>query len=227
MTDNDRVLRQRIREESDELLFSRMELSDNVKESIRRQAAAGKAKRKFAFPRAWIVGTAALAAAIILFVGFPMLQNPAAPAPTDQIAEPSPTGNEGASGSELSPLVTTTLDTIEEARTAFGPGVLVPAAAPEGYTLSNIVAVGMKGEPTRDIVFTYTAGEKTITFSASRLAGAFPMELFTKAQVGDAEGYVFEQPELVELYWTVNGINYGIIGPLTSAEAMKFAESAQ
>lgn len=253
MTNLDHKWRETLRKESDEMLFANMELSERVKQKVRQQAAAEKTGRRgFVLPKAWIAGTAGLAAAAMLVVGYPMLQESVDPAPPVEqpgeagttpgggavVSEGTAPGGEapglsgpslggGAAGSQLSDLTTTALSSVEEAKAAFGEGLRVPAAAPEGYALSETTAVGMAGEPARDVIFTYASGETTITFAASRMAPSFPTELFAPIDVGGAEGYVFEQPSLVELFWTVDGIHYSIVGPLTAAEATAIAESLQ
>lgn len=233
MTDTDHKLRRHIREESDTMLFANMELSERTKRQIREQAGseqAGKAEkpgRRSIVPRAWRMGTAAAVAAIMIVSGYALLQQPDATAPGGQPSASQPSSNGAISGSELSSLVTTPLGSAEAAKTAFGEGLRLPAAAPEGFTLSEMVAVGEGGQPTRDIVLTYAAGDKTLTFTASRMTAAFPADLFTPVKVGDAEGFVFEQAELTELYWSVDGVQYSVIGPITADGALQIAGSIQ
>ncbi|MBO9600160.1 MAG: DUF4367 domain-containing protein [Cohnella sp.] len=227
MTNADKLMRENFRQEADGTLFMQMELRDEMKRNIRRQASAVPAARRPVLPRTWITGAAALAAAIMIITGFPMLQHSAVPTPSEQTAAPSPTANTGAAGSELSSLTTTTLGSADEARSAFGDELLVPAVLPNGFRLSEIVAAGAQGEPARDVIFTYVSGANAFTFVASRMAAAFPQDLFTATKVGGADGFVFEQPELVELYWMKDGIQYSIVGNLSAEEAMKTAESAQ
>lgn len=227
MMDMDRNMRKHLRRELDEMLFSGMELNDRVKQNIRQQAAVEKGGRRFVFPKAWVMGTAALAAAVMFIAGYPMLQQPAVPAPVENPVGSLPPSNEGAVGSELSSLITTPLSSVEEAKAAFGPDLLVPNVVPESFTLSEMVSVGMEGEPVRDVIFTYVSGEKTLTFVASRNPAAFPVDMFTPTQVNGADGFVFEQPGLTELFWADGGIQYSITGPLSADEAMKLAESAK
>ncbi|MCR2807991.1 DUF4367 domain-containing protein [Paenibacillus soyae] len=231
MTDKDRKLREQLRVEANDLLFAGLEMSDRMKQQIRQQAAAEKKGRRNAMPKAWVLGTVGAAAAVLLFAAFPLLnQSEVTPVPSDPPVVSVPSTNDGAvgtgSGSGLSELITTTVGTVEEAKAAFGEGLLVPNALPEGFALSEIVTVGMPGEPVRDAIFTYTSGEKTITFAASRMQAAFPAELFTKTQVGGVDAHVFEQPELTELFWVVDGVQFSITGPLTADEAVAAAESA-
>ena len=230
MTDTDRKLREQLRKESDDLLFAGMELNDRIKQQIRQQAAVDKKGRRFVMNKTWMISAAGLTAAVLLFASFPLLEKPSVPVPTESpvVSAPSvPPANEGgAAGSELSPLITTKAESIEAAKTAFGEGLLVPGDLPEGFALKEIVTVGMQGEPVRDAVFTYASGEKTLTFAASRMPAAFPVEMFTKTQVGDAEAFVFEQPELTELFWFADGIQYSITGPLSADQAIQAAESA-
>ncbi|WP_157213492.1 DUF4367 domain-containing protein [Paenibacillus senegalensis] len=209
------------------MIFSQIELSDHAKNNIRQQAIAEKAGRRFFFSKAWIMGMGALAAAVIMLVGLPNLQQPNVPSPVENPGGSLPPSHGGAGGSELSQLITTTLSSAEEAKEAFGPGLLVPSFVPEGFELAEIVAVGMKGEPVRDVNFTYISGDKTLTFAVSRNPAAFPAELFTPTQVNGVEGFVFEQPGLTELFWVEEGIQYSITGPLSADEAMKIAQSIE
>jgi hypothetical protein len=225
MIDTDRNLREYLRKESDEILFTGLELNEPLKHKIRQQAAADQSVRRRDFKRTWLIGAAAMAAAIMIFSLYPLLQQQAAPTPIENQIGDVPPANEGAVGSELSELVTTPMNTIEEAQAAFGTDLLIPKSLPDGYAISEIVAVGTEGEPARDVIVTYASGDKAVTFVASRNPAAFPADLFTPVQVGDAEGFVFEQPELVELFWVVNGVQYSVTGPLTAAEAIAVAES--
>ncbi|OMF32228.1 hypothetical protein BK133_14485 [Paenibacillus sp. FSL H8-0548] len=229
MTDMERNLRQHLQKESDDMLFSKMELSDSVKQKIRKQATAEqRSRRRFVLPKAWLAGAAALVAAVVIVTGLPMLQEPAeVPIPTDNSSGTVLPGNGGSTGSELSQLITTPFGTAEAAKTAFGSGVHVPQVAPEGFKLAEIVGVGMKDQPLRDLNFTYGSGDKTVTFSASRMPAAFPMDLFTQTKVGGADGFIFEQAEFTELFWVVDGIQYGVSGPISGDEAMKVAESVE
>lgn len=211
MTETDRNIRRLLQQELDDVLFSRMELDDQTRQKIREQAAAKRPRRKLVLPKAWILGTtvAALAAAVFIFaVGMP----------------PS---NQGTVGSEISQLTAAPLGTIDEAKASFGSDLLVPQARPDGFTLAEIVAVGMEGKPVRDVIFTYVSGEKEVTFIASRQTAAFPADLFTPIKVNDAEGYVFEQPELTELYWMEDGIQYSVVGHLSAEDTLKFAQSVK
>ncbi|NBD28138.1 hypothetical protein [Paenibacillus glycinis] len=222
MSDMDAILRQQLREEADELLFSDMGLSDRVKRNIRQHVGVEKVGRRFVMPRMRVLGTAALAVAVMIVAGFLLLQRPDGPGPANGGLPPA---NGGVAGSELSQLISTTLSSVEEAKAAFGAGLNVPKVLPEGYALSEIVSAGIKNEPVRDVVFTYVSGERTMTFLVSRAPAAFPKEMFTPTKVGGDEGFVFAQPTLTELYWTAGGVQYGITAPITADEAMKVAES--
>ncbi|MBB3112702.1 hypothetical protein FHS18_004804 [Paenibacillus phyllosphaerae] len=227
MADMDRKVQEQFRKEADEMLFSRMELSNRVKDNIRQQAAAEKVTRRSAFPKRWYMAAGALAVAVMFVAGYPLLEQAADPAPVRNEAGGGPSVNEGgtSTGTDLSALITTPLGSAEEAKTAFGSDLLLPGVTLEGYSLSEMVSVGMENEPVRDIIFTYVSGEKAVTFTASRMAAAFPQELFSKTQVSGAEGFVLEQETYTELFWTVDGVQYGISGPITGAEAMALAES--
>ncbi|RED55493.1 DUF4367 domain-containing protein [Cohnella lupini] len=231
MNDTDRNLRQQLRKESDEILFSPMELSDQAKRKIRQLAVTEKVGRRFVFrKKTWIMGAAGLAAAFMIIAWLPMLQQPTVQAPAASPIEssvPSNAGNAGTTGSELSQLITTRLNTAEEAKAAFGPGLNAPTYLPEGYKLSDITAVGMKGEPARDVNFTYVSGEKTITFVASRMPAAFPEDLFSPTQVNGVDGLVFEQTNLTELFWVQSDIQYSVTGNVSADAALKIAESLE
>lgn len=229
MADLDHKLRGSLREESDDILFSGMEVNDQLKRRIRQQAVAEKqGKRRFTPAKSWVIGTVALAASVWMVAGFPLLQQPSIPTPVEDPAGNSlPPANGGAAGSDLSSLITTAVNSVEEAKTAFGSKLLTPSAVPAGFTLSEISIVGMKGDPARDAIFTYYAGDKTITFVASRMPAAFPAEMFTKTPVDGAEGYILEQQGLTELFWTEDGLQYSVTGQISGAEALSIAESLE
>lgn len=228
MTDRDHELHQQFRKESDEMLFSSMEMSEHLKRKIRQEAAAEKAGRKWKLAKSWKVAAVGLAAAVSMVVAIPLLGTPSAPAPVDSTTENvSPTQTNGSIvGSDMTKLTTMTLGSIEEAKASFGEGLLLPSFVPKGYTLTEIAAVGMPGQPARDIIFTYISGEHTVTFSASRMASVYPAELFTKTKVGEVDGFVFEQPGMTELFWTMEDVHFGVTGSIPGDVAMKMALSA-
>lgn len=223
MTDMDQHFRQHIKKESDDILFAQMELSDRVKQKIWEQAVSEKKGRLFFFSKKWKMGMAVLAVAVMMVAGYPMLQQLPAPSTTENL----PPSDKGAIGSELSQLVTTKLNSEADAKAAFGDGLLVPSIVPEGYTLSDISAVGVEGEPVRDVIFTYISAEKTVTFSASNNPAAFPVDMFTQTKINGADGFIFAQSELTELFWLEGGIQYSLVGQLSADEAIKVAESLE
>lgn len=204
------------------------------KKEMRMDQQTEKTRRRSLVPRSWRLGAAVAAVAILIGSGYALVQsqnqsqNQNLAIPGGQPSASQPSGGTGAaSGSELSSLVTTPLSSAEDAKAAFGEDLRLPAAAPEGFELTERVAVGEAGQPARDIVLTYAAGDKTLTFSASRMTAAFPTDLFTPVQVGEADGFVFEQPELVELYWIVDSVQYSIVGPVSADSALQIAGSIQ
>lgn len=236
MNEIDRKLQEKLKTEADEMIFNQMDLSAKTKNNIRKMTAEGTAKRRSRFPRIWIAGSAALVAAVVIVAGYPMLQQSSPiPAPTQQtgVAEPPISGSPqtpvdgGAAGSGLSALITTTVGTPEEAKSAFGEELLVPITAPDSFKLQEITTTGMPDQPIRDVVFTFVADGKQVVFSATRMEPASPMEMFSKTTVRGQDGYVFEQPELAELFWSENGVHYSIVGNLSAAEAVQTAEAAQ
>ncbi|MDI4647016.1 hypothetical protein [Cohnella hashimotonis] len=252
MTDMDRELRVHLAKEADEVLFTNLELTDRLKQNIRQKAASAQMGRRRVSRNVWAAGVAAAALAVFLTLGLPTLQHTSAPAQSPIGASPSTnegsaeiagnggnaagnagnagnSGKAGAAGSELSQLVSTSYATAEEAKASFGADMLAPESVPEGFTLTDIQGAGMAGEPLRDVIFSYASasGDKTITFTASRMAAVFPADMFTARQVNGNDGFIFAQPALTELYWMEDGIQYGIVGHVNSDEAMKIAESAK
>jgi anti-sigma factor RsiW len=209
----------------DEMVFQKIGMSERAKENVRRQAAAEQGGKRFALPKSWMLGSAALVAAVTIVAGYPLLQQPAAPSPGEQAA--APPSNGGTVGSDLSRLITTPASSPEEAKAAFGDDLRLPTAVPEGYTLSEIVVTGEQGQPARDVVFTYSSGERSATFVASRSPASFPADLFSKTEVNGVEGFVFAQPGMTELFWTEEGIQYSVTGPLDAGAAMRFAQSLE
>ncbi|SFI39999.1 protein of unknown function [Paenibacillus sp. UNC496MF] len=225
--DADHKLGEQLRQELDETLFASLDFSERAKGEIRRRAAHEKTGRRRAFPAWRRTGAAAAIAALLLVAAFLFARQPDAPAPGGQPGGAAPGGS--GYGSELSQLETKPLGSAEDAKKVFGPGLLVPSALPEGYALADIASTGKKDQPVRDVTFNYaTASEdKTITFMVSRAPAAFPADMFSPTKVNGQDGYVFEQPTFVELYWTKDGIQYAVLGPITADAAMKIAESAR
>ncbi|MGO4549357.1 hypothetical protein AB4Z29_31730 [Paenibacillus sp. 2TAB23] len=221
MMDRDHELHQQFREESDKMLFSGMEMGEQLKRKIRQEAAAEKAGRKWKLAKSWKVAAVGMAAAVTILVAIPLLGTPSTPAPVDSTTQSSG----GIADSDMTKLTTMTLGSIEEAKASFGEGLLLPSFVPEDYTLTEMAAVGMLGQPARDIIFTYTSGEHTVTFLASRMASVYPADLFTKTKVGKMDGFVFEQPGMTELFWTMEDVQFGVTGSIPGDVAMKMALS--
>jgi len=229
MTNTDNRWREQFRKEADDVLFAGIELSERAKRNIRQQAALEKpaTRRRIFFPRKWAVGMVAIAAAIAFIAVLPTLQQSSAPAPQGQVGDSSPPASGGAVGSDLSSLITVPLSSDDEARAAFGAGLLLPAQTLEGFALTDRSAAGAEGEPARDIIYNYMSGERTMTFSASRMQASYPSDLFAPVQVNGADGMILAQEGYTELFWTVDGVQYGVSGQITEEEALKVAESIE
>ncbi|MBD2847360.1 DUF4367 domain-containing protein [Paenibacillus sp. IB182496] len=251
MSHDEHQLGRTLKRELDSILFEEMEMTADMKRQIvqtaqsgsqgqgaqimqgvqgardaRRATEAEQARKKRAWTKPWLFG-GVIAAALVLAIGLPMLQQPSPGLPPNSgpIGAPGEGGND--TGSQLSQLIETQHASAEEAKAAFGPEMLAPTLVPEGYALQKIVSSAMKGEAARMVVFFYeTADGKPLTFMVDRQEAAFPMNAFTPVDVNGAEGLVYEQPELVELYWMVDGVQYGITGAITAEEALAMAESA-
>lgn len=175
----------------------------------------------------WIYGTAAAFLLVAALFASPLLDNGTAP----QVAPvPNPGASSGISetpppaGSELSQLTTVTVGTPQEALELFGDDLLLPTQTPAGYTLSRTEATGMGDDVTRIVLF-YEAGGKEVTFMADRSEAFIPVDMFTAIDVNGVSGLVFAQPEMTELFWQQNGVQYAISGQLTQDEALQLAGS--
>ncbi|CAM3802024.1 DUF4367 domain-containing protein [Marinicrinis lubricantis] len=228
MTDLDHNWDGHLKQELDDMLFSKIEWNDQLKMNIRQKAAAEHAKRRFRVPKSWTIGAAALTAAVIMIAGYSMLQQEADPISTEHsIIESLPPSPSDSIDIGLSSLITTTLNSVEEAKASFGEELLLPTFVPEGFTLLEMAATGIEGEAARDIIFTYVSDDKTLSFVASRNTASFQKEMFSPIKIEDTDGYVLEQPELIELFWIVDGIQYSITGSLSADEALRMAESLE
>lgn len=176
----------------------------------------------------WALGTAAAAFLLVaaLFAS-PLLDTGTGP----QVGPaPGPGASSGITdtpppaGSELSQLTTVPVSTPQEARKLFGNDLLLPTQPPAGYTLSRIEATGMGDDVSRIVLF-YEAGGKEVTFMADRSEAFIPVDMFTAIDVNGASGLVFAQPEMTELFWQQDGVQYAISGQLTQDEALELAGS--
>lgn len=202
----------------------------------------------------WAYSVAAAALVLVVAISAPQLYNsdPAAPgglpsagqgtanqpgqdggqAAPDPAAggQTSPDGGAAggsAGGSSLSPLVTETATSTEEAKERFGDDLKTPGIVPEGFQSAGIETTGLKaGEATR-VVYFYRSGDKEFTYMADRQEAVIPLEFFSDATVGGAEAHVFAQESMTELYWIADGVQYSIVGNLTEAEAKAVAESLE
>ncbi|WP_157272778.1 hypothetical protein [Paenibacillus daejeonensis] len=183
------------------------------------------------------VVTGAVAAAIMLGIGIPLFQNiDPVPVPGSGISqpegtvEPAPGTNGGAAGpgnlTEVSPLVTEVVGTLEEAEAAFGGPIVLPDGLPQGYELKEIATVGYPGEDALRVHFQYEAeGDGHLTFSVDKQEAVYPEDLFTTIELGGTEGQVFAQPALTELFWKLDDIQYSLMGTLTEEQAVALAQS--
>ncbi|MFS0726763.1 hypothetical protein [Paenibacillus sp. 1P07SE] len=177
----------------------------------------------------------AVAAALMLGIGIPLfLSNNPIPLPGTEITVPgTQPPDPGTSGgivdpgsSELSPLVTEQVGSLEEAEEKFGEPIRLPEAMPEGYELVEIAAVGYPGESPLRVHFQYESGEDGyLTFSVDKQDAVYPGDLFSAIDLGDAEGMIYAQPTLTELFWKVGDIQYSIVGTINEAQATALASS--
>ena len=239
-TEEDMALGQRFKSELDTHLFEDIELDSNTKKEWmnmihQTEAAAPKASWWTAGRKRMVTG--AVAAAIMLGIGIPLFQSgDSVPIPGPGISqpggtvEPAPGTNGGAAGpgnfTEVSPLVTEVVGSLEEAEVAFGRPILLPEGLLQGYELKEIAAVGYPEEDALRVHFQYEATDGGhLTFSVDKQEAVFPEELFTTVELGGTEGQVFAQPTLTELFWKLDDIQYSLMGTLTEEQAVALAQS--
>ena len=235
MKEMDAKVARQYKKESDEILFDHMEFDATMKNQVKeRLAASGKdtnRKRKSWFSRSkWTYGTAAAVLLLVLAVSVPQLGDivgPSGDRPNNQAGGDGIPGTTTPIGSELTQLKTVVLDTPEQAKERFGADMLVPALLPERFALAQIEATGMAEQTKTRVVFFYSTAAGELTYSADRAAITFPVEMFEPIDVNGAEGHIFAQPGMTELYWMQDGIYYGIVGTLTQQEAVDMAASLQ
>lgn len=218
-------LSSQLRKETDEIIFQGMEMSEQMKTRIRKQAAAESIQKHRFLPKRWMVAAITTAAAVIIVLSINSGSQPSNPLPVDPSGGIVTSPVEGGAASGVSELVSQKLTTWEEAKEAFGADLLPPSQLPQGYEIADITVVGFAGGAARDLLISYGSGDQTIMFTVSRMAAAFPADLFSPVQVGGEEGLIYEQPTLTELFWTSGGLQYSITGPLSADEAIRMAVS--
>lgn len=180
--------------------------------------------------RKWVTGMAAVVVAVGVGVSIPMLNDSADPVVDNPgiaaISDPAAGGNAGGT-SQLSELITTDVDTVEDADELFIGDLLAPDYIPEGYELVGLQAIGMDEDEATRVHFNYQSGEKPLTLTADTTEPAFNMDAFEDVEVNGATGHILAQTGLTELYWAADGVTYSIVGPVSEEEALKIAESMQ
>lgn len=264
----DKLLHERLKAESDELLFNDLEFDDKLKERVMNSmkpfdireknvpVAQGLTQSRTHLPAwrsKWALGAAAAVVLLVVAVSMPLLNgsksqdhliedpglsagvNHPGGAGTTEPDNGTVPGNgaagvnpgDGAAGSGLTQLTTVTVQTPEEASARFGSALLVPSSMPEGFALDYIETTGMDPNAATRAVFFYQSGDQTIVYTVDRDQAVIPYDLFETIEVNGSEGYVYAQPQLTELYWIADGIQYAIVGPLTQEEALAAAASLE
>lgn len=231
------------KQESDEVLFGKLEFDAKLKERVRQGVQASQSpapsKRRSLLGRSkWAYGAAAAVVLLAIAISAPGLRDIAGPSGPAVIEEPGLVaevpGNNGSSstipdgaGSGLTQLKTVTVPTLEEAKQYFGADLLAPSLVPDSFSLARIEATGMEEQVKTQVVFFYQSADGEFTYAADRKEAVIPLEFFQPIEVNGADGYVFAQPNLTELYWLQDGIQYSIVGALTEEEALAVAASLQ
>lgn len=240
MNNFDKELSRKMKREANESLFEDMKFDSRMKNKVMQQAGTSPTSEGWKAwlatgRRKWTTAAASIALVAVMAISLPML-NSADPTP---IADPPPITNPGGTsgpapdpagsgsgiGSELSQLETVKVNTPEEAAALYGPELASPSYVPSGYELNGIEVTGMKGEAATRVHMNYESGDQAIQIMQNKQPFSFPMDSFKSIKVNGADGYVYEQPTLTELYWEVDGIQYSIMGPVSTEEALKIAES--
>lgn len=235
MKEREQKMAQQYKKESDDILFAHVEFDDRMKHQVKERLAvseqrAGNKRKSWLSRSKWAYGTAAAALLLVLAVSVPQLGGIVGQPDTPHASEAGDGGSPGITppvGTDLSQLKTAVLGTPEEAKERFGDDLLVPTVLPERFALGEIEAAGMEEQTKTRVVFFYRAADSDFTYSADRAAVTFPAEMFEPIEVNGAAGHIFAQPGMTELYWTQDGVHYGIVGMLTQEEAVDVAASLQ
>ncbi|WP_168121633.1 DUF4367 domain-containing protein [Paenibacillus sp. HB172176] len=236
MTKEEEAWKQKYQAESNETLFQSLQFDSRLKNEVRKRIEAESegeykwAKRGWMtmLYKKWMYAVAAGTAALLLILALPMFQGDYGGQPDNNNSGiTSPADGTGDNGSSLSSLITTEVQTPEEAKSLYGSQLLTPSYMPEGYQLIKIEAVGMDANHPTRVLYTYTSGELLYTVMQSKENFEYPLDMFKSTEINGVHGFVHASPGITELVWTVDGDQFTITGPLSEADAMKVAESMQ
>ncbi|MFE9277257.1 DUF4367 domain-containing protein [Paenibacillus glucanolyticus] len=249
MTSQEDKLRDLVKSEADEMLFSNLHfdshMCEKVKQRIQHEAnlqeeSPVRRTRMRMRNHRWFAGTTAatIFIGLCLFLAEPDFSNSPGSPPLDQdppvtLMDPDPPIDDPPVGYNDEPRI---LGSYEEAGQAFGDKLRVPSYLPEGFSLQQISVTG-PNEAVRAAVFSYTAGERSFGLFADKSANSSMPQYFDETvDVNGAAGYLIAGEPLqddglttpnVELHWYTDDIHFMISGLVSAEEALRIARSME
>ncbi|AWP28057.1 hypothetical protein PVOR_15619 [Paenibacillus vortex V453] len=249
MTSQEDKLRDLVKSEADEMLFSNLHFDSHMCEKVNQriqheanlqeESPVRRTRMRMRNHR-WFAGTtaAAIFIGLCLFLAEPDFSNSPGSPPLDQdppvtLMDPDSPIDDPPVGYNDEPRI---LGSYEEAGQAFGDKLGVPSYIPEGFSLQQISVTG-PNEAVRAAVFSYTAGERSFGLFADKGANSsMPQHFDETVDVNGAAGYLIAGEPLqddglitpnVELHWYTDDIHFTISGLVSAKEALRIARSME
>jgi hypothetical protein len=239
MTNSNKDIREKLKEEADLSLFKEIDFQAKHKEAIRKRLTTDPNDKnaKTSFFQAWrrpIYSVASLVAVLsLVFISTLFITN------KSDISNPSP--NVDSEGpfttfvdelNEDNPAKQTTIElqTLEEASDLLGADILLPEYVPEPFEMETIVAIKRNGEEVPyQLNVTFVDKERAIVVQIIKNEFRGQLEGFEKADLGGITGQIKTEGSLpainTELHWYREQVHYKISGVLTAKEAIQMAKS--
>ncbi len=126
------------------------------------------------------------------------------------------------------------LQTLEQAKKAFGGKALVPEFIPEGFKLVSVMGWGTDIQYADRISFRYSSENAVFQVSQEKAGSQDGFGGFRRVEIHGVSGYVrtegskndaAEKDQNTELHWFRDGIHYSVAGQLNEKTALKVARS--
>ncbi len=118
----------------------------------------------------------------------------------------------------------------EEAKKAYGDGLLLPEYVPEDFKLASVNISKDNTQNVNKITLTYTGGQGSFEIKEEKNKPETGFQGYKTLKINGISGYVKsnsreDESRYTEVYWSDNGITYSVTGGITEKEAIKLAES--
>lgn len=230
MTDPNRDILKKFKNEADELLFDQLDFHEGLKDKVRKNSRQS-AKQKVILPfwkRPIFAAISVAAVFTLVLVSTLFIREPET---GDLPIHNTFLGDDESMKliSEPQKRLNKELGSMEEVKQVLSGDVLVPTYTPEGFELDRIQANGVENEKAHQVVLTYSSNEQTYIAIIQKTIERFEPQGFEHVDINGAKGYLKTEGSAeslnTELQWYEGDYHYMVSGVLTPEEAIKVATS--